>query len=94
MADLARVRVVVSGRVQGVFFRDFTRQKALALGLTGYARNLPNGGSVEVKAEGERLKLEELVSQLRRGPPPAVVEKATVTWREYSGKFSGFEIRY
>jgi len=93
MPELAGLRAVVSGRVQGVFFRDFTRQKALELGLKGYAKNKPDG-LVEVEAEGERQALEKLLAHLRQGPPRSTVEKVTVTWGIYTGKHAGFVIRY
>ncbi len=54
MTDLASVKAVVYGYVQGVFFRDFVSRQAAQLGLTGYVRNLPGGKAVEVHAEGER----------------------------------------
>ena len=67
------VRFIVSGHVQGVFFRASTRAEAVRLGLTGYAKNLPDGG-VEVLACGEIAVLEELQRWLRTGPPAARVE--------------------
>jgi acylphosphatase len=63
---------VVSGRVQGVFFRDSTRREAQRLGVTGYARNR-HDGSVEVLACGERSAVEALKAWLRTGPPMASV---------------------
>jgi acylphosphatase len=68
------VRFVVSGRVQGVFFRASTREEALRLGLTGHARNLPNG-SVEVVACGDDAALAELERWLALGPPLAQVSR-------------------
>lgn len=62
----------VTGRVQGVFFRDSTRQVAQSLRLTGYARNLPDG-SVEVLACGARESLDRLETWLHSGPPHAKV---------------------
>jgi len=94
MAELAAVKVIVTGLVQGVLFRDFTRQKAKELGLTGYVRNMPGGWSVELEAEGELSGLKELISHVRRGPPQARVEKATINWGKYTGKYRQFEIRY
>ncbi len=94
MTDLASVRVIVSGYVQGVFFRDFTSRQAKELGLTGYARNLPGGAAVEVWAEGERQQLEELIGCLKAGPPAARVERVAITWSEYSGSYSRFSIKY
>jgi len=93
MAALATLQAVVYGRVQGVFFRAFVSQQATGLGLKGYVRNLP-GGSVEILAEGERNKLEELIGHLKVGPSHARVEKVATTWSEYSGDYTVFEIRY
>jgi len=94
MAEPAALRVVVTGRVQGVMFRDFTCHQAESLGLTGYVRNLPGGGAVEVEAEGERTRLEELLSIVKRGPPRALVESALATWGKYTGKYRDFRIRF
>ena len=91
--DLASLRVIVYGRVQRVFFRDFTSQQAVELELTGYVRNLPDGQAVEVQAEGERGKLERLIEHLKVGPPKAKVERVETDWSEYSGGYSGFDIR-
>lgn len=70
---MACAKFIVSGRVQGVFFRASTRAEAVRLGLTGYAKNLPDG-SVEVLACGEDSALEALQRWLRIGPPVARVE--------------------
>ena len=93
MTDLASVRATVYGYVQGVLFRDFVAKQASELGLTGYVRNLPQG-TVGVLAEGERKRLEKLISYLKVGPPAAMVEKVVTNWSEYSGSYSGFNIRY
>jgi len=63
------------------------------MGLTGYARNLP-GGAVEVQAEGKRRQLEELIGHLKVGPRGAKVERVETNWSEYTGSYSGFNIRY
>ncbi len=94
MADLASVRVVVYGYVQGVFFRAFASRQATKLGLNGYARNLPSREAVEVQAEGERKQLEKLIDYLKLGPPTARVGKVVTKWSEYTGNYSGFSIRY
>ena len=94
MADLASVRVVVYGYVQGVFFRAFVFREAAKLGLSGYVRNLPTGGTVEVQAEGERKQLKKLVGFLEVGSPAAIVEKVVVHWSKHTGGYSGFSIRY
>jgi acylphosphatase len=94
MTDLASVQVLVYGYVQGVFFRAFASRRASELGLTGYVRNLPGGEAVEVNAEGERERLQELVSYLKVGPPAAEVERVVTNWSEYTGSYSEFSIRY
>ena len=94
MTDLASVQVIVYGYVQGVFFRAFASRRATELGLTGYVRNLPGREAVEVNAEGERNKLEKLISYLKLGPPGARVEKVVTDWSEYTGSYSRFSIRY
>ncbi len=94
MADLASVRVVVYGYVQGIFFRAFASSEATKLGLSGYVRNLPTGEAVEVQAEGERKQLEKLIGSLEVGPPTARVEKIVTNWSKYTGSYSSFSIRY
>ena len=94
MADLASVRVVVYGYVQGVFFRAFASRQATKLGLSGYVRNLSTGEVVEVQAEGERKQLEKLIGFLEVGPSPARVERVVTSWSKYTGGYSGFGIKY
>ncbi len=91
--DLASVKAVVYGYVQGVFFRAFVSRQAEGLGLSGYVRNLPSG-AVEVLAEGEKKQLEKLIGYLKVGPPAAKVEKVVTEWAEYTGKYPGFSTRY
>jgi len=93
MTDLASVRVIVYGYVQGVFFRDFTSRRARELGLTGYVRNRRDIEAVEVQAEGERKQLEKLIDYLEVGPPSAKVTRVVTEWSEYTGGYSGFGIR-
>lgn len=93
MTDLAAVQAMVYGRVQGVFFRAFVSQRATELGLNGYVRNV-RGGGVEVRAEGERKKLEELIGHLKLGPPHARVEKVVTNWLQYTDTYTFFEITY
>ena len=93
MTDLASVQVIVSGLVQGVYFRDFTSRQALKLGLTGYVRNLPEG-TVEVQAEGEKKNLEKLIDCLKEGPPAARVSEVVTNWSEYTGGYSGFRVKH
>ena len=91
--EAALLRAVVSGRVQGVFFRAFVRRWAYQLKLSGYVHNLGDG-SVEVVAEGERVGLEKLLEYLKEGPPAASVEKVTEEWGEAKGEFNEFAVRY
>ena len=93
MADLASLRAVIYGRVQGVFFRAFAVQHANRLGLTGYAVNLPDG-MVEVQAEGDKAQLEKLLDQLKIGPPHARVDRVEVRWGAFSGDYTVFDIGY
>lgn len=69
---MATARFIVSGKVQGVFYRASTREAAVGLGLSGSAKNLPNG-DVDVLAIGESTALDALERWLRQGPPMAVV---------------------
>lgn len=92
MGDEARVTVIVNGRVQGVGFRYFVKDTAQSLGLTGWVRNRWDD-TVEVLAEGDRHKLEQLLAALKRGPRAAVVEDVQIEWLPYQGEFGGFNIK-
>jgi DNA ligase D-like protein (predicted 3'-phosphoesterase) len=78
------VRAAVRGRVQGVFFREATRQRALELGVRGWVRNAEDGG-VLVHAEGPEEAVEQLVGFLREGPPAARVEEVEVETTKVEG---------
>jgi acylphosphatase len=80
-----RAHVRVRGRVQGVFFRSETRDRARSLGLGGWVRN-NRDGTVEAVCEGEEQRVELLVSWLHRGPAGACVEDVEVTWDEPRGE--------
>jgi len=69
----------VHGRVQGVFFRASTEEKARSLGITGWVRNCPDG-KVEIHAEGPREPLDQLIAWCHVGPPRAEVQKVDVEW--------------
>ncbi len=81
----------MSGRVQGVFFRDTTRRRAEAAGVAGWVRNTPEG-SVEAVFEGDPAAVNELVEFSRRGPSRAEVASVEVTDEQPEG-LTGFEIR-
>ena len=88
-----RAHVLVSGTVQGIFFRANTRDRARELGLTGWVRNTPEGG-VEAVFEGEKGKVEKALDFCRKGPPGARVTGVDVEWEEYKGEFSGFSVKF
>ena len=77
MAGIRRVRVLIQGRVQGVFFRESTRRRAAALGLCGWVRNLPSD-RVEALFQGPGEQVEEMLAWCRLGPPAAKVTDITV----------------
>jgi acylphosphatase len=84
---------VVDGIVQGVNFRASTRREALRLGLRGWVRNLPDG-TVEVLADGDASRLEELLRWLHQGPRSARVTRVEVEWGAGDAAGDGFEVRY
>lgn len=88
-----RVRLIIKGRVQGVWFRDSTRRQASRLGVRGWVRNLPDG-SVEVLAEGPAQKVDKLVEWCHEGPPAARVDQVIQDQEAWKGEFDSFEIRY
>ena len=91
--DRVALRAAVSGRVQGVFFRDTTRREAEALGLAGWVRNLPDG-RVEAFLVGPRDACERALAFLRIGPPRAHVTNVEFTWETPPANTpSTFEIR-
>lgn len=86
-----RARVVISGYVQGVFFRANTLAKANEYGLTGWVKNRWDG-KVEAVFEGEQENIKSIVSWCRKGPPGAAVANVNVKWEEYTGEFGTFQI--
>lgn len=86
-----RVHILVSGRVQGVLFRKTMMDLAKTLGVTGWVRNLRDGG-LEAIAEGERTRLEGLIEFCHSGPPGARVGNVGVEWSRFQGEFRGFRI--
>lgn len=93
MEEIAEARVVVSGRVQGVWFRGFTQRVATDAGVRGWVRNLPDR-RVEAVLQGDRASVEKVVGFLREGPPGASVTGITVSWDSPSEVYRGFHIRY
>ncbi len=93
MADRVRARLVVSGRVQGVAYRQSTVDEARRLGVAGWVRNLPDG-RVEALAEGERRAVEALAAWCRRGPRLARVDDVQLSWEAARDDLTGFDIRW
>ena len=91
MAEVAR-NVRLTGQVQGVFFRDWTRTEASELGVSGWVRNCADG-SVEAHVEGERDAVERLIGRMRDGPPSARVDDVQVEEVSAEG-LSGFQVRH
>lgn len=90
---MERLSARISGRVQGVSFRHFTRVQARALGLSGWVRNEADG-AVRLVAEGPRAGLESLLAAVRQGPPAAHVRDVEVAWGAATGAFEGFAVRF
>jgi len=87
-----KVRVLISGRVQGVFFRAHAKEKASELGLSGWVRNLDDG-RIEAVFKGAKEKVEEMVRWCKKGPATAKVESIKRLKAKEKG-IEGFEIRY
>lgn len=81
MEKLTKALVVVSGRVQGVFYRQSTKDRAQALGLTGWVKNLPDG-AVALEAVGPREAVDSLILWCWQGPPSAHVKNVDVQWAD------------
>lgn len=88
-----RVHVFISGKVQGVWFRAYTKEEADRLGLKGWVRNLPDG-RVEAVFEGDEQAVEEMVRWCHKGSPMSRVERVEVQEEPYRGEFEDFSIRY
>ena len=86
------VLVLISGNVQGVWFRASTKQKAEQLGLKGWVRNTEDGG-VEAVFQGDEKQVSEMINWCHHGPPLAKVEKVNVTKKQYVEIFEDFSIK-
>ena len=87
------IRAVVSGRVQGVFFRAYTQEAALRYGVKGWVRNLTDG-SVEALVSGDADRVDRMIAWLHQGSPLSQVSRVTLEERETDERFDDFEIRY
>ena len=87
----SRAHVWITGRVQGVFFRAYTRDAAQRIGVSGWVRNLPDG-RVEAILEGEADKVEKMIEWCREGSPMSRVDRVEVLEEVYTGDFDRLEI--
>ncbi len=90
---MKRMRVIISGRVQGVFFRAYARETAVGLKLKGWVRNL-HDGSVEAVFEGDDNNVQAMLDWCKKGPPHAIVKHVDATEEPYKDEFRDFRITY
>jgi acylphosphatase len=88
-----RAHVFVTGRVQGVYFRQNTKQVATRHGIAGWVRNLDDG-RVEAIFEGDETSINEVIEWCHVGPPKAQVDDVTVKFEKYAGEFADFDVNY
>ena len=93
MEEKVRAHAIISGRVQGVFFRMETRRAAQRFGVFGWVRNRRDG-TVEARFEGDNHRVDALLDWCKQGPPHANVTDVKVTWEDYCGEFNSFKIEY
>ncbi len=91
--EKVRARVIIEGRVQGVFFRHHTQEMASRLDLKGWVKNRRDG-SVEAVFEGARDRVDQIIEWCHRGPSEAGVKNVSVTWENYTGEFEDFFVTY
>ncbi|MBE7413312.1 MAG: acylphosphatase [Leptospiraceae bacterium] len=90
--EIARAKIIVEGKVQGVGFRYFVLQKAQESRLKGFTQNLPSG-EVETVVEGEKIFIEDFFKILQRGPSGSKVTNSSIRWEEPRNTFRTFEIK-
>lgn len=93
MENRVSAHVIISGRVQGVFFRAETQRVAERHGVAGWVRNRPDG-TVEAVLEGAPGAVDSVLAWCKEGPHLAVVKEVKVKWRDYTGEFKSFDITY
>jgi len=90
---MQEIEAVVSGKVQGVTYRDFVQKKASALWVFGYVENIPDF-KVKVVAQGNKEKLERFIEHLWKGPFGSKISDVSVVWREPTENYNDFSIHY
>ena len=93
MENKVRAHAIISGRVQGVFFRMETKRAADRIGVYGWVRNLRDG-TVDAIFEGNQDQVDTILAWCKEGPPNAQVSDVKLDWQDYSGEFSGFDISF
>ena len=93
MENKTRAHAIISGRVQGVFFRMETKRAADGFGVCGWVKNRLDG-TVEAVFEGDRDRVDAILDWCREGPPAAKVTDVNVSWEDYSGEFTGFVVDF
>ncbi|MDI6744515.1 MAG: acylphosphatase [Thermodesulfovibrionales bacterium] len=88
-----RAHLLISGRVQGVFYRAFTEDAAQLLGLKGWVKNRSDG-NVEAVFEGKKEDIESAIHSCYKGPPAAKVNNIEVKWEDFKNEFDTFSVRY
>jgi len=91
--ERVRARVIIEGRVQGVFYRHHTQEMAFRLEVKGWVKNRRDG-SVEAIFEGDQERVDQIIQWCRRGPSEARVKNVSVTWENYTGEFDEFFVTY
>ena len=93
MEKQVRAHAVISGRVQGVFFRAETQRAAEGFGVSGWVRN-KRDGTVEAVFEGRQEDVDAALDWCRQGPRMSRVDKVDVNWQQYTGEFQSFDITF
>lgn len=92
MADRVRAHAIISGKVQGVFFRMETQKTAEKEGVSGWVRNKQDG-TVEAVFEGDKNSVDSVIEWCKQGPPGSRVDDVNIEWETYSGEFKDFNVR-
>ncbi len=90
---MRRVKVNITGQVQGVFYRSFIKNEADKLALTGYVKNKENG-DVEAVIEGHEFKVKMLIEKCKSGPVGAIVNAIKIIDEPYKNEFKDFRVKY
>ncbi|MBY0356743.1 MAG: acylphosphatase [Candidatus Obscuribacterales bacterium] len=88
-----RIKLIITGKVQGVYFRQSTREEAYRLGLSGWVKNEADG-AVSAEAQGTPEQLERLIAWCRQGPPRAQVNQLEIEWLAVKAEEAPFQILY